>query len=228
MISGLFVQTEIRAITFDVGGTLIEPWPSVGAVYGAVARELGFGNFAAERLTDQFICGWKARGEFGYSKAEWRVLVECSFHGLCTVSDHLFDAIYERFGRADAWRVFEDAIPALESLRRSGIRLGIISNWDERLRPLLSELRLIEKFDSIIISSEVGAHKPDARIFRAAAEALQLDPREILHIGDSFAEDLHGARSAGFQALQLKREFERARDHIQSLSELPSIIAAQS
>src|SRR6184192_3648758 len=109
MMSGLSVQTKIRAVTFDVGGTLIEPWSSVGEVYGAVARELGLGDFAAERLTDQFICGWKERGEFGYSKAEWRALVEYSFHGLCTVSDDLFDAIYERFARADAWRIFEDA-----------------------------------------------------------------------------------------------------------------------
>jgi putative hydrolase of the HAD superfamily len=221
-------KTRIRAITLDVGGTLIEPWPSVGAVYGGVARELGLGNFETERLTDQFICGWRERGEFGYSRTEWRQLVEHSFRGLCPVSDALFDAIYERFAKANAWRIFDDVLPAIEQLRQANVPLGIISNWDERLRPLLNELGLTRFFEAIVISSEVGAHKPAPQIFAAAAKQLCFKPTEILHIGDSLREDVDGASRAAFHALELCRGVEAGLNQIPTLVELPRIIAAQS
>jgi putative hydrolase of the HAD superfamily len=221
-------RIRIRAITFDVGGTLIEPWPSVGAVYGGVARELDLGNFEAERLTNQFICGWRERGEFAYSRTEWRQLVEHSFRGLCAVSDDLFDAIYERFARAEAWRLFDDVLPAIEQLRQAKVALGLISNWDERLRPLLNELGLSQFFKTIVVSSEVGAHKPAAEIFPTAAEELGFKPAEILHIGDSRREDVDGASRASFQALQISRGAEVGPDQVSTLLELPRIIAARS
>src|SRR5262245_21359708 len=133
------MAASIRGVTFDVGGTLIEPWPSVGHIYAAVAREHGFPNLQPEILNRQFASVWQAKKNFDHSQAAWRKLVDATFAGLVTGTETLFPELYKRFGQAAAWRTFDDVAPSLERLRRRGLKLGIISNWDERLRPLLGE-----------------------------------------------------------------------------------------
>src|SRR5260221_5758478 len=65
----------IQAVSFDVGGTLIEPWPSVGHVYAAVAEEAGFGCLDPAKLTAQFAAAWQAQRQFDYSRAAWADMV---------------------------------------------------------------------------------------------------------------------------------------------------------
>ena len=75
----------IEAVTFDAGGTLIEPWPSVGEVYAAVAREFGI-ECSAARLNAQFVNAWTTRSGFKYSRDEWHEVVRDSFLGVSEVS----------------------------------------------------------------------------------------------------------------------------------------------
>jgi len=82
----------------------------------------------------------------------------------------------------------------------------VISNWDERLRPLLQQFQLDRYFETIVVSCEVGFAKPSPVIFDHAAKMLRLQPEQILHVGDSANEDLAGAESAGFQALLIDRD----------------------
>ena len=51
---------RIRAVTLDVGGTLIEPWPSVGHVYARVAERFGI-VCSAEGVNRSFAAAWRAR-----------------------------------------------------------------------------------------------------------------------------------------------------------------------
>lgn len=201
------MNLDVRAVTFDVGGTLIEPWPSVGHVYAAVAAEHGFTGFNPADLTTRFGAAWKSKNGFDYSKAAWRTLVDQSFAGTVPAErmDTLFQDIYARFAEAGAWRVFDDVVPALEALRSAGYKLGVISNWDERLRPLLESLGLSHLFHAIVVSIEVGQTKPAPGIFVRAAELLEIQPEGILHVGDSLQEDVVGAQEAGFSALKLSR-----------------------
>ena len=113
------------------------------------------------------------------------------FSGLTTElpSRTFFDELYERFARADTWRVFDDVKPTLKALHERGIRLAVLSNWDERFRPLLEELELGQWFEEVYISLEIGWAKPDERIFEVAAKGLGLSGDEILHVGDSLKED---------------------------------------
>jgi putative hydrolase of the HAD superfamily len=196
---------HIRAVTFDVGGTLIEPWPSVGAVYCAVAAECGWRGLDAARVDRQFAAAWEQRGRFDYSREAWFGLVRASFAGLAEPTEDLFAAIYERFGHAGAWRIHDDVFPALDALAARDLRLGVISNWDERLRPLLGELGLARRFEVVTVSGEAGCAKPAHGIFAAAARAFDLPPASILHVGDRAAEDVAGARTAGFHAVRLRR-----------------------
>lgn len=216
--------TPIKAMTFDVGGTLIEPWPSVGHVYAEVAARHGLKNFSAEQLNARFKTAWRARKIFDHSPREWEELVNevFGFPPSGQNSRHFFDELYQRFAEPEAWRIFDDVMPALDALQSRGIRLGVISNWDERLRGLLRKLKLDKYFEAFAISCEVGFPKPSPMIFREAAAELDLTPAAILHVGDSLEMDVEGAREAGFRAVQIDRaRKESDANTIRSLTELP-------
>lgn len=198
---------QIKAVTFDVGGTLIEPWPSVGHVYAEVAARHGVQGATAEILNERFKNAWRSRKDFNYTRDGWADLVDETFRGIATDSPRttFFDELYDRFTEAEAWRIFDDVIPALDELATAGFRLAVISNWDERLRLLLRRLELDRWFEALVISSEVGFAKPSPVIFNEAAAKLALPPESILHVGDSAELDVSGARAAGFQSVRIER-----------------------
>jgi putative hydrolase of the HAD superfamily len=205
--NGVMGLKDIRAVSFDVGGTLIEPWPSVGHVYAEVAAEFGFRGISPEELTARFFQAWREKGSFDYSRVHWSALVDCTFEGLLPrpAPAGFFPALYERFSSPEVWRLYDDALPVLSELAQRRLKLAVISNWDERLRPLLENLKISRFFDVTIVSHDAGFQKPAPEIFSAALEALQLAPFEVLHIGDSVVEDFQGAISAGMKGLLLRR-----------------------
>lgn len=216
-------KPSIRAITFDVGGTLIEPWPSVGHVYAEVASRHGM-KACPELLNRNFAAAWKAKGDFRHTKSDWAELVQKTFAGLSGPPPKVFfNELYTRFAQPDAWRVFDDVLPALELLAKRRMRLAVISNWDERLRILLPALKLERFFEAIVVSCEVGRTKPSPLIFKRAAEILGVSPEEILHVGDSFEEDITGGERAGFKAIWLRRN-DIAASRSQSVTSLKGLL----
>lgn len=203
---------SVEAITFDVGGTLIECWPSVGHVYAEVAARHGYPQLPPELLNRRFGEAWKSLRDFRHTLKDWATLVDATFGQLVQPSPSatFFPELYTRFSDPDVWRVFEEVLPELETLRSRGVALGIVSNWDERLRPLLNRLKLDSYFDAIVVSCEAGSHKPSQAIFETACAALGSRPANTLHVGDSFEMDVAGARGAGLQARWLRREQSRA------------------
>ena len=198
-------QAPVRAVFFDVGGTLIEPWPSVGAIYAAVARRHGLTG-TAEQMERAFRESWAALKRPGLTvsrKKWWRELV---FRTLGQENEECFAELFDLFSRASAWRVFPDVEETLREVRAHGVHIGIISNWDERLRPLLQDLGLAAWFDSATISCEVGVEKPDAAIFQAALRLSGVPAVETVHIGDSYDEDVRGAEAIGMRAVLINRK----------------------
>ena len=196
------MRPRIRAVSFDIGGTLIQPWPSVGQVYADAAAASGFSNLSSKTLDEGFKRAWKSRERFDYSVNEWRELVIVAFEGLCTREqvNRFFPDLYERFSSPEAWHLFQGVSSLLADLRARGFLLGVTSNWDERLRPLLKSLNLSSHFSVIMISAEAGYQKPDPRIFLKTCSALGVSPEETLHVGDSAREDRDGALAAGLSA----------------------------
>src|SRR5262245_38546584 len=123
-------SNAIQAVTFDVGGTLIEPFPSVGHVYAEVAANHGAGQFDVDLLNRRFAAAWKTHRGFDYTPEHWSAIVDETFSGLTAdkPSRTFFPELYERFAQPGAWRVFEDVLPTLAMLKERGVRLGVISN----------------------------------------------------------------------------------------------------
>lgn len=198
-------KSPIRAVTFDAGGTCLHPWPSVGSVYAKVAAAWTGRRFSPRELSRRFSELWRTRTEFDHSRAAWMQLVDEVFAGLVEEppSRTFFGQLYRHFGQPEVWRVDPHLRPLLVRLRARGLRLGLISNWDLRLRPLLRALKLEPAFDAIVISAEVGFAKPSPAIYLHAAEILQVAPEQILHVGDDPRADYEAARQAGYRAVLL-------------------------
>jgi putative hydrolase of the HAD superfamily len=222
---------RVRAVTFDVGGTLIRPAPSVGHIYAEVAERHGRKKVSVETLNRRFANAWKGLKNFNHSREEWAALVDETFGGTDgeKPSESFFPEIYERFAEPEAWHVYEDALPTLDALAARDLNLGIVSNWDERLRPLLEKLGLNRYFQAVIVSCEVAFTKPSPVIFEQAARMLGEAPEHILHVGDSASHDVKGAKSAGFQALLLERGRKDGGDGvIGSLLELEGLVGEKN
>lgn len=218
---------KIRAVTFDVGHTLIEPRDSVGNVYAEIAARHGRPGLSPAELDQRFFTVLQARGGAVNTRKDWEEIVDDTFAGLVSAppSTTFFPELFERFAQASEWRVYDDVLPALKALTQQGVRLGIISNWDNRLRPLLAALGLASHFEVTMISAEFGCSKPAREIFDATAQLLGLPATEILHVGDSWTADVSGARAAGFHARQVVRNAPADLDRVSSLRELAEVVA---
>jgi len=101
--------------------------------------------------------------------------------------------------------LFEDVLPALKALTARKLALGLISNADRDVSPLLEKLGILPLLKVRLTSQEAGVSKPHADIFRRGAERMGIAPIETLYVGDQWVVDVQGARGAGMQALLLDR-----------------------
>src|SRR5687767_11305088 len=90
-------------------------------------------------------------------------------------------------------RVPTDAPAALDSLRKGGFVLGVISNTDETLVALLERKGLAPWFRVVVSSTAARSAKPDARIFRHALSLAGVAPENAWHVGDDLIADGLGA-----------------------------------
>jgi putative hydrolase of the HAD superfamily len=104
------------------------------------------------------------------------------------------------------FRAFADVSPVLRAARARGIRIVVVSNWDVSLHEVLARLGLDLLLDGIITSAEVGRRKPAPEIFEQALTLAGVPAERALHVGDSLAEDVAGARAAGVEPVLLVRE----------------------
>lgn len=226
----------IRAVTFDVTHTLIH-CPRLGEIYAEVLGRHGIEVSAAEagRLVrmvwQELACVADPSRDRFTSHPEgpagwWKRFLERLCEHLEAPPPSRFAAaeLFARFARADAWEIYPEVPATLAALRGRGLRLGVVSNWDTRLPDVLDRLGLAPYFDALAYSSEIGAEKPDRRIFEAALRRLGATAAEALHVGDGRLEDVEGAQAVGMHALHLTRG--RGAGDLRDLSRLPDLVAA--
>lgn len=96
-------------------------------------------------------------------------------------------------------RVPEGLADALARLRATGAKVAIVSNSEGSLESLFARLGILGAFDFVLDSAIVGVEKPDPRIFAIATERAGVPAARALHLGDTFATDVLGARRAGLR-----------------------------
>ena len=92
----------------------------------------------------------------------------------------------------------EAMLDAVEEAKRAGVRTGLISNsWG---RGRYDRDRFPRLFDGVVISGEVGLHKPEPEIYRLGAERVGLKPHECVFV-DDLRENCAGAEAVGMTAV---------------------------
>jgi putative hydrolase of the HAD superfamily len=103
------------------------------------------------------------------------------------------------------FKLFDEALPCLQELKKRYFMLGIISNADKSIREQISRNGLESYLDTIVTSDEVGVEKPLAPIFLAALTKTGIEPPEALYVGDQYQSDILGALNVGMKAVLIDR-----------------------
>lgn len=216
-------HAPLRAILFDAAGTLFHLPQGVGYHYAIAGRDVGL-SLDPPAVDRAFAAAWKRMPRRESTRAPredddkgwWRALVEQVLADVAPATheldrDAFFEAAYGHFAEAGVWELFPDVLEALEALRPH-YRLAVVSNFDGRLRMIVEQLGISRYFDQVVISSEVGADKPDRFIFERALALLGVAPAEALHVGDDPGHDWEGASAAGLRVFKLERPRNSLRD----------------
>ena len=204
----------IKAIFFDLDGTLRHSIPSGGDVFTDYAITLGLqvndearlGAMRWEHLywassvdlrddllahsfdTENFWIGYSQRRLVALgASAEW------SLEFAPNVSKHMGE-----FYKPESI-IPEDVRRAVPQLKQAGYVLGVISNRDKPIQVLLQEHGIGEWFDFSLVAGEVNVFKPEPGIFEHALRHVNLSAKEAIYVGDNYYADVIGARRAGLR-----------------------------
>jgi putative hydrolase of the HAD superfamily len=231
------IESVIDFVFFDVGETLLRPYPSFEELFVAVCAEVGLTieldavvNMHDATRVMQVVEETGIRNaslDPAKSKAFWTALYRKLLDELGIENEDLVDRLYRRFSSSASYKLFDDVLPTLSQLKSDGFRLGVISNFDEWLEDMLVELEIGDLLDVSVISGTTGVEKPDPRIFQIAIERAEVDPSRAVHVGDSIVSDVRPAAEMGMVPVLLDRTGRYPDERcatIGSLRELPALL----
>lgn len=204
-------ELRIRAVTFDVWGTLLDLDRARGIVIRALAEALGVPE---ETVRNAMIYADREarvrRASEGLGGAESvRVSQSLLARALEANEDVVARTIEESLGSVDPWQLaFDDVADAMAELRSMGISVGVLGNtlfWSSAVTRSLLLKVVGQQLKAAVFADEIGYSKPDRRAFHQALQALGATAREAMHIGDRVDEDIGGALAAGMWATLVRR-----------------------
>ena len=190
-------------------GTTTSPVKIGGVRYAAYTfqtspgKMVGFALFHADRW--RYICS--CRHDTRRPVAPVSLINHSDFSSFTVIVQQIANKLYTDFAGPQYWEVYPDVIPTLHLLKQKGLVLGVISNFDERLRPILKSLKIADLFDFTLSSYEVGFCKPDprlvlyhsqyaarlwyrsslsSRLFKLALKMAESRADQATHVGDNY------------------------------------------
>lgn len=196
----------IRAVTFDLWGTLILNPEGYEHRVQALREELLYkalkGKVSRETIAEASDKAWS---EILSIRATLRDIPV--FHQIKILKKYL-KVDTELEGPYTEAILYEMPVLnpyAREVLTHLQTKIGLISNTGRTpgvvLRTVMDRLGILEGFLALLFSNEVGYLKPHPEIFKKASQALRVPLSEIVHVGDDEKTDIEGAQNAGMQAL---------------------------
>ncbi len=221
-------ERVIKAVLFDMGSTLLEfenrPWEGllqlgIDAVYDALhARGALLPKRQAfyQQFHDAYRTTWQ-KAEQSLVEMELRVLVENIVQdlGVALGDAEVWHLLRAHYGPISAQvTIYPDTVETLVHIRQRGLKVGLVSNtvWPGQLhKEDLARFGIVEFFDHLLFSADVGVRKPHPQIFQTALQALDVPPHQAVFVGDRFPEDVAGAKRVGMWSVWKERS-DRERD----------------
>lgn len=179
-------ESWLRAVLAQRGITLPEPELVRAAEQLEWAGALAGGASPTGPLPDDLAALWAVRDRTAEAH-------RAAYTGLSRqvrlLDPTLHDALYDRQMTPAAWQPYPDTAEVLGALRERGVTVAVVSNvgWD--LRPVFREHGIDPYVGAYVLSYEHGIQKPDTRLFAVACDALGVDPRDALMVGDDRRAD---------------------------------------
>ena len=212
----LVLPAGVRAVVFDVVGTLVEPHPSVALAYQAAAARHGVERDAGE-IGRRFHQAWRRQEALDATaaspfvtdrareQARWRAIVDEVFAD-CSETPAIFADLWEHFGRPAAWRPTAQGPGLVRQALDAGPAVALASNFDERLHAIAGCVEPLSLVPHVFASSELGWRKPAVEFFRRIEERIDHDPSELMIIGDDPELDIAAGRRAGWHVHPVGRQ----------------------
>jgi putative hydrolase of the HAD superfamily len=222
----------LRAVLFDVDFTLFRPGPELGPEgYRRMGErhglELDPARYDASRAGA--VDAIQRHRDLVHDEDVWIAFTEQIVSGMgsgldATAARLCAVEMVREWERHENFSLYEDAMPALDELRRHGLKIGLVSNGQRDLDEFTVHHSL--DVDAAVGSKSHGRIKPHPAIFEAALDALGTTARDTAMVGDSYEDDIEGARALGMRAILLDRDgrFPDAVDRIDTLLALPSAL----
>jgi putative hydrolase of the HAD superfamily len=153
------------------------------------------------------IAALQGERDLVHDEEVWIAFTEQIVRGMGGDADGAYECatdMVREWERHENFALYEDALPVLEDLHRRGLRIGLISNGQRDLDEFAAHHGL--EVDAIVGSKAHGRIKPDPSIFVAALTALGTAAEETAMVGDSYEDDIAGARALGIRAILLDRD----------------------
>ena len=235
----------IRTVFFDVGFTLIHPYPSDLEICLQTCARLGLHihqDGIKSRLGDAqdfYLRHMRANRSVWANEMEIRTFWTSYYINLLRpfVEDEnekrlhqLAEMVICEYDSHTSWQIYPDVIPTLEALQASRkYRLGAISDWGISLGSILQRLRLNSYFDCLVISAITKYAKPSPMLYETALERANSVADYAIHVGDSYTLDVLGARGVGMIPVLLDRKHNLQQRQvdcllIHSLDEIPQLL----
>jgi HAD superfamily hydrolase (TIGR01549 family) len=200
---------SIETVSFDAGGVLVFPnWNRISDALGRHGLAVSCDALASADLhvkreldTSETIARTddERRGWLYFDLLFARLGIEPGEQTQAAVEE-----LYAYHRQFNLWEsVPEGVVPAVQSLRRLGLRLIVVSNANGRIQDLFTRIGLAPFFGCLVDSHLEGVEKPDPRLFRLALARAGARPETTLHIGDMYHVDVRGAQAAGLSAVLL-------------------------
>ena len=205
-------MTRIRAVLFDLGGTLVDERNYAGWVEIARRCLLDLDPETLARAFTEVEREFDAELPVGdRTTRETRFWQETLGRALdrpisLDQAAHFLSVV--RSTDDQPYPLYSDARRCLERLRAEHRRLGVISNStsEARVRSILDRAGIVDYFERVVSSGTEGVAKPDPAIFRRAVDRLNLPPEEAFYVGNLANVDARAAKSAGLHSVWLNRE----------------------
>ncbi|KAJ9181008.1 hypothetical protein P3X46_009185 [Hevea brasiliensis] len=199
----LYGEITHKALLVDAVGTLVVPSQPMAQIYRKIGQKYGV-EYSEDEILNRYRRAYEqpwGRSRLRYvndGRPFWQFIVSSSTG--CSDSQY-FEELYNYYTTEKAWHLCDpDAEKVFQAIRKAGVKLAVVSNFDTRLRPLLRALNCDHWFDAVAVSAEVAAEKPNPTIFLKACELLGVKPEDAVHVGDDRRNDIWGARDAGCDA----------------------------
>ncbi len=220
----------LKAVIFDVDFTLFHPGPELGPEgYQQLGEEYGLeldpARYEPARLAA--IDEVQQHPELVHDEEVWILFTEQIMVGMGGEPGRCRECAVEmvrRWERHHNFFLYDDALPALAEMRRHRLRIGLISNGQRDLEEFARHHEL--DIDVACGSLAHGRIKPHPSIFEAALAALGVAVDEAVMVGDSYRDDIEGARALGLRAILVDRDglHPEEPDRIETLHALPAAL----